>query len=116
MRLILLCMILIVAGAIHLMDPFSFVNALPLFIPYKLEIIFWTGILEFVFVPGLLVKKTRPLFADLLAIYFIILIPIHVYVSWNSISMFGINDPVVLWARTLFQLIFIWWAKSLRKV
>jgi uncharacterized membrane protein len=115
-RLVLLIAILTLAGLVHLLDPFSFVNAIPTFIPNKLEIIFWTGILEFVFAVGLILKKTRALFSDLIALYFILLIPIHVYVSWNSIAMFGIQDPVLLWMRTLFQLVFVWWARTLRKV
>ena len=116
LRLIGLTFILGTAGIIHFMDPFAFANSIPLFVPYKLELIYLTGVLEFLLVIGLLIKKTRPLFAKLTAVYFILLIPIHLYVSIYSIPMFGVSDPLLLWGRTLFQFIFIWWAYSLRKV
>jgi uncharacterized membrane protein len=116
LRLIFLAFILVIAGIIHLMDPFSFVNSIPPFIPYKLEIIFITGVLEIITALGLMIKRLRPFFAKLAAVYFILLIPIHIYVSFYSISMFGVSDPLLLWGRTFFQLVFICWAFSLRKV
>ena len=115
-RLIFLCLILIIAGIVHLLDPFSFVNALPIFVPLKLEIIFWSGILEFLLAAGLVFPKTRSLTAKVTAGYFFLLLPIHIYVSWNVIPMFGISTAPLLWFRTFFQFIFIWWAYSLRKL
>lgn len=115
-RLITLCLILSLAGMVHFMDPYAFANSIPLFVPYKLELIYVTGALEFVLVAGLVLKKSRPLFAQLTALYFVLLIPIHLYVAINSIPMFGVSDPLLLWGRTLFQFVFIWWAYSLRKV
>lgn len=116
LRLILLCGILIVAGIVHLMDPYSFANAIPLFFPAKLEIIYITGVFEFFLAAGLLIKRFRKKFAIITAAYFVMLIPIHVYVAFNAIPMFGVSDPLILWGRTLFQFVFIWWAYSLRKV
>jgi uncharacterized membrane protein len=116
LRVIILSLILALAGLIHLLDPFSFINALPLFLPLKLEIIFWTGLIEFCLAGGLLIRKSRNVTAILTALYFFLLLPIHIYVSWNKIPMFGISDPLSLWARTAFQFVFIWWAYSIRKV
>jgi uncharacterized membrane protein len=111
-----LALILMVAGFVHLLDPFSFINALPLFVPFKLEIIFWTGLLEFLLAGGLLLRKTRRKVALITAFYFGLLLPIHLYVSWYKIPMFGVSNPFFLWARTAFQFVFIWWAYSIRKV
>lgn len=116
LRLIGLSLVLTLAGLVHFMDPYAFANAIPLIVPFKLELIYLTGALEFMLVIGLLIKKTRPLFAKLTAIYFVLLIPIHVYVALFHIPMFGVSDPLLLWGRTLFQFVFIWWAYSLRKV
>jgi uncharacterized membrane protein len=115
-KIIILVFILIAAGLLHLLDPFSLVNALPLFIPFKLEIIFWTGIFEFILAAGILIPKTRSIFAKLCALYFLVLVPIHIYVSWNTVPIFGVKDPFLLWARTLFQAVLIRWAWSLRKI
>jgi uncharacterized membrane protein len=114
--LALLCLILVLAGAVHLLDPFAFVDALPPFVPAKLELIFWSGIFELALALGLAVRSTRQMTALVTALYFTLLIPVHVYVSWFAIPMFGIRDPALLWSRTAFQFVFIWWAWSLRKV
>lgn len=116
LRLILLVFILTIAGILHLMDPYSFVNAIPLFIPFKLEIVYVTGLLEFVLALGLILRKSRALFAKVTAAYFVFLLPVHFYISMNVIPMFGVSDPTLLWARTFFQFILIWWAFALRKV
>ena len=44
------------------------------------------------------------------ALYILALIPAHIHVSINSIEMFGIKSPAILWARTAFQAVFIYWA------
>jgi uncharacterized membrane protein len=111
-----LCLVLFFAGAVHLLDPFSFVDALPNWAPAKLELIFWTGILELILAVGLMLRPTRRATAMVTAAYFTLLIPIHVYVSWYAIPMFGIKDPWLLWTRTVFQAVFIAWAWSIRKV
>ncbi len=116
LRLIGLCLVLITAGLVHLLDPFSFINALPLWVPFKLELIFWTGIFEFNLAIGLMVRRTRLATAMVTAAYFTLLVPVHVYVSWFAIPMFGVQDPSLLWARTAFQAVFIAWAWSLRKM
>lgn len=115
-RLFFLSLILFAAGIVHLMDPYSFVNAIPLFVPWKLELVYLTGYLEILLALGLWWRKKRVLTASIITTYFILLLPIHFYVSINVIPMFGISDPFLLWGRTLFQLVFIAWAFSLRKV
>lgn len=116
LRLISLCLILILAGVVHFMDPYAFANSIPPFIPYKLEVIYITGALEWVLALGLLFKKCRPTFAKLTALYFTLLIPIHLYVAIFSIPMFGISSPPLLVGRALFQLVFIYWAWSLKSL
>lgn len=115
-RLLLLVLILTIAGLVHFMDPYAFANSIPLFVPYKLELIYLTGGLEWMLALGLLIKKFRTISAKITAIYFVLLIPIHLYVALFSIPMFGVSSPLLLWGRTLFQFVFIWWAWSLRKV
>jgi uncharacterized membrane protein len=115
-KVIPLSIILMSAGLIHLLDPFAFVNALPLWTPFKLEIIYVSGVFEFFLAIGLCWKKSRFQTAKITAWYFVWLVPIHLYVSIYSIPMFGISAPALLWSRTVFQAVLIWWAWSLRKV
>jgi uncharacterized membrane protein len=116
LQLHLLRILLALVGIIHFLDPYSLVNAIPLFIPSKLEIIYFTGALEWMLVVGLSIKKYRPKFAKVTAAYFALLVPIQIYVAIYSIPLFGLGNPVLLWMRVIFQLLLIWWAYSLRKV
>jgi uncharacterized protein len=113
-RLFLLSLILIVAGLIHLITPEVFLPVMPEFIPFHLEIIYLTGILELVLGVGLVNKKTQDLAAKSTALYFLLLLPLHIYVSIRPIEIFGISSPLLLWGRTLFQFVFIFWALSLQ--
>ena len=110
-----LSLILTVAGLLHLVAPRLFVPALPIIIPHPTEIIYITGILEILLAIGLMWRKTQDLSAKLSALYFILLIPIHIYVSFEGIEMFGISNQLLLWSRTLFQFVFIFWALSIQK-
>jgi uncharacterized membrane protein len=101
---------LFIAGVLHLIRPGLFLAAMPPFIPFHLELIYFTGFLEILFAVGLLINKTRQLSAYLCAIYFIAILPAHFHVSMNHIPMFGIESPVLLWFRTVFQGVFIYWA------
>ena len=96
------------------MAPEVFLVAIPPFLNYPLEIIYFTGVLEILLALGLLSKKHQNRAANLTALYFLLLIPVHVYVSLMNIEIFGIQSPILLWGRTLFQFVFIFWALSLQ--
>lgn len=106
----LLAFVLFVAGIAHFIQPERFMVAMPPYIPFHYPIIILTGVIEIILALGLLVPKFIKLSAYVTAIYFAALIPAHIHVSINSIEMFGIKSPAVLWARTAFQAVFIYWA------
>ncbi len=110
----ILSFLLFTAGLIHLIAPQVFLSAIPSQIPFPVEIIYLTGLFEIFLALGLLLRKTQNVSAQAAALYFIILIPIHVYVAANGIEIFGISNKILLWLRTLFQLVFIFWALSLQ--
>ncbi len=103
-----------IAGMVHLISPERFLPALPESLPFKLEIIFVTGILEIVLALGLIQRKNRDFFARTSALYLLLLLPVHVYVSLKGIEIFGISSPLILWARTLFQFVLYFIALSLQ--
>jgi uncharacterized protein YqjF (DUF2071 family)/uncharacterized membrane protein len=88
--------------------------AIPVIFPFPLEVIYITGVLEIILAFGLLWKKTQNLSAKFTALYFILLLPIHFYVSIEGIEIFGINNQILLWSRTLLQFVLIFWALSLQ--
>ncbi|MFY7994322.1 MAG: DUF2071 domain-containing protein [Bacteriovoracaceae bacterium] len=113
-KLFSLSFILFVAGLVHLIRPEVFLPAIPLFISFPYEVIYLTGILEIILAVGLIRKKTQDMSAKIVALYFFILVPVHIYVALMNIEIFGIQSPALLWGRTFFQFVFIFWALSLQ--
>jgi uncharacterized membrane protein len=108
--------VLFIAGITHLALPSLFLPAMPPYIPFHLELIYLTGTLEFLFALGLLNKEMRRASALLLMLYFIAILPAHIHVSLNGIEMFGITNKFLLWIRTVFQSVFIYWAWRIAKL
>jgi uncharacterized protein YqjF (DUF2071 family) len=109
---VLLSLILFVAGLFHIICPQLFDPAIP-FAPKSL-INICAGVLEIILAIGLWSKKRKDIFARSTALWFVFLIPVHIYVSLERIPMFGFDEPIFLWARTMFQLVLIFWALSLQ--
>ena len=107
---LILALILFLAAISHFFMPKLFLPAMPPYIPWHQEIIFFTGILEIFFAVGLIYHRTVKLTSYLLIAYFIAILPAHIHVSIDKVTMFGISSPVLLWARTFFQFVLIYWA------
>jgi uncharacterized protein YqjF (DUF2071 family) len=114
-RKISLSAILFLAGLLHLIQPEKFIPAVFDFLIYKKEIVYLTGIFEIFLAFGLLISKMKYFSAKITRIYFILLIPTHIYVSINHIEIFNVSNPILLWMRTFFQYVFILWAFSLEE-
>ena len=114
--LIIMVLILFVAGVVHLASPSIFIKAMPDYIPYHTTLIYITGVIELILGIGLLLKRFRKLSAFALMTYFVAILPAHFHMALNDIPMFGYDSPYVLWGRTAFQLVFIYWAYKLKDV
>ena len=108
----LMSLLLATAAFFHLLAPSFFDAAIPF--SYKLEINLLAGTLELLLAFGLWLPNIRDLCARLTALWFLLLVPIHVYVSVNQTPMFGISHPALLWGRTLLQGALFLWALSLQ--
>ena len=96
----------ILVGIDHFKNPDWYVKIIPPILPYKLELVYLSGILE-VFLGVLLVfKKMRfiacwGLIALLLAVY-----PANIYLAVTNGSALGIS-PLSAWLRLPFQFLYI---------
>lgn len=97
-----------VAGILHVLNPEMFDPAIPF--EMKNEINLFAGILEILLSVGLWIPRVSDLSSKICALWFLLLIPIHLYVSYFKIPMFGIDQPVFLWTRTLAQPLLFFWA------
>jgi len=87
---------------------------LPVFIPYRNEIIYLTGIIEILAAIGLFISSVRVLTGWLLITFFILILPANIYAAINQIdyqkgTLEG-NGLTYLWFRVPLQLLFIIWA------
>lgn len=83
----------------------------PPMIPFKIEIIYITGILEILLGFGLLVPSLSKCSGWILIVLFIILLPANIYASINRIdyekATFDGNGLMYLWYRIPLQIFFI---------
>jgi uncharacterized membrane protein len=86
---------------------------MPAFIPYKKELVYFTGIIEIAAAIGLLIPGLRHLTAVLLIIFFILVLSANVNAAINKVDYekASYNGPGIryLWFRVPLQLFFIAW-------
>ncbi len=86
---------------------------IPPAIPFKIFLIYFSGIAEAVAAIGLLIPSTHYITAILLIIFFLLLLPANVYSSQKKINIekadYTGNGLGYLWFRIPLQLFFIGW-------
>lgn len=86
----------------------------PSFIPGKKMLVYVTGVIEALFAIGLCIPSTRRLSADLLVLFFLLILPANINAAYKSVDYQaatyegrGVN---YLWLRIPMQVFFIVWA------
>jgi uncharacterized membrane protein len=83
---------------------------LPPFVPFRLELIYVTGILEWLGAVGLWIPRLITTTGVCLIVMLIGVLPANVYAAFNRVD-FGGHDlgPAYLLVRVPFQFFVIWW-------
>jgi len=106
-----LAVMLIVTGTAHFTSTDLMVEMLPEFLPFKREIVYFTGICELLAVIGLLWDKTSKITAVLLMIFFLAILPANIVGSMKQVQLGGMeNGALYLLFRVPLQILFILWA------
>lgn len=86
---------------------------MPGFIPFKKELVWFTGVLEVAGGIGLLLPQTRYLAAVSLIIFFVLILPVNISAALRHIdyqrSTTDGPGPTYLWFRVPLQILFIGW-------
>lgn len=83
---------------------------LPAKIPYRIELVYLTGILELLGAIGVWIPRLTKLTGILLIMMLVGLLPANVYSAFNRVEFGGHGaGPVYLLVRVPFQLFVIWW-------
>ncbi|MEO7975640.1 hypothetical protein [Flavobacterium sp.] len=104
---------LITTGIAHFVFVKGFLLMLPDFILYKPELIYFTGVVEFIAAIGLLLSKHKKLTGWLLIVFLVLITPSNIYASLKHVNLetatFNGEGPLYLWYRIPLQIFFIAW-------
>lgn len=86
---------------------------IPSFVPFKQEMVYFTGVVEIAGAVGLLVPRLSTLTAWLLISFFILVLPANIYAALQHVdyqnATFNGQGPDYLWFRIPLQFLFIIW-------
>jgi uncharacterized membrane protein len=106
-----LAFLFIFTGMSHFFMPAEMAQMLPSIMPFRVEIIYVTGVLEILGAIGLLIPKLARLASIALILFLIGVLPANIYSAITYVD-FGAHNlgPVYLLVRVPFQVFLIWWA------
>ena len=111
-RIAMSVMLLFTASG-HFAFPRGMMMMIPAFIPFRMTLVYITGIIEIIAAVGLHIESLRNLTAVLLIIFFILVLPANIYAAAKNIDyQKGGNDGKglqYLWFRIPLQILFIIW-------
>jgi uncharacterized membrane protein len=104
---------LVTTGIAHFVFVEGMSLMLPDFIPYRFELVYFTGIIELMAAIGILLPKYRKWTGWLLILFLVLIIPSNIYATIKYVNLenatFDGQGPGYLWYRIPLQLFFIGW-------
>jgi uncharacterized membrane protein len=113
---------LIFTGTAHFFKTPEMVAMMPEGLPFKVELVYATGVLEILAAIGLVFERFAKITSIALIIFFTLILPANVIGSLKRVELGGMeNGPVYLLFRIPLQILFIWWtyyfgARSQQKI
>ena len=105
------------AGLLHFIIPEFYKKMMPSYLPYHDLLIVLSGIAEIVLGLSLLIPKTRKLACYGVIALLIAIFPANVFMLQQALNGIDMGAPVsALVIRLPFQVLFIYWAWSVREV
>ena len=106
-----LAFLFIFTGMSHFFMPAEMAQMLPPIMPFRVEIIYVTGVLEILGAIGLLIPRLAQLASLALIVFLMGVLPANIYSAITYVD-FGAHNlgPVYLLVRVPFQVFLIWWA------
>ncbi|HRP56184.1 hypothetical protein [Agriterribacter sp.] len=97
----------------HFMFTKGMTMMMPAFIPFKTELVYFTGFIEIAAAIGLQLPKFKVLTGWLLIVFFMLILPVNIYAAIHHVNMetatFNGEGLHYLWYRVPLQLFFIGW-------
>ena len=99
-------LVYISVGVNHFTDPYWFLQIVPPYLPYKIELVYISGFLEIVLGVMLLIPKTRVYAGWGLIMLLIAVYPANIYLAQTNGAAMN-TTPLIAWGRLPFQFVFI---------
>ena len=96
----------ICVGVKHFTDPYWFLQIVPPYLPYKIELVYISGLLEIVLGFMLLIPKIRGYAGWGLIMLLIAVYPANIYLAQTNGAAMN-TTPLIAWGRLPFQFVFI---------
>jgi len=95
----------------HIVKVVGMTEMLPAWVPFKVPLIYITGVIELLVGIALFIPRFQLVAAKLGIVIFIVFFPANIYAAFNSVGLGGHQwGPVYLLIRTPLQIILITWA------
>ena len=104
--IIIMSIFYVSVGVNHFTIPEWFLQIVPPWLPYKLELVYISGFLEIIFGVMLLIPATRFYAAWGLILLLIAVYPANIYLAQTNGAAMN-TTPLVAWGRLPFQFVFI---------
>ena len=104
---IIMSVFYISVGLSHFTDPNWFLQIVPPYLPFKIELVYISGFFEILFGGMLLFRKTRFLAGWGLILLLLAVYPANIYLAQTNGAAMN-TTPLVAWGRLPVQFIFIW--------
>lgn len=105
-----MAVMLTVTGIVHFTSTDWMVGMMPEALPYKRELVYFTGVCELAAVIGLLWEKLSKLTSIMLIIFFLLILPANIAERLQATSYDGLEFGAwYLLFRIPLQIFFIWW-------
>ena len=93
-------------GISHFTDPYWFVQIVPPYLPYKLELVYISGFFEIILGLMILIPSVRLYAGWALIILLIAVYPANIYLAQTNGAAMN-TTPLIAWGRLPFQFVFI---------
>jgi len=95
----------------HIMKADGMVAMLPPWIPFRLTLVYLTGLLELLIAIGLFIPKWQTRAATTAIVVFVVFFPANIYAAFNAVGLGGHQlGPSYLFIRAPLQIFLIGWA------
>lgn len=98
----------LIAGIFHLAKPKVYLKIIPSYLPFPIQLIFWSGIAEIVLAIGLLFPVTKTISIYGVVLMLLIYLPVHIYMIKADPKLIGAPRWFSI-LRFPLQFVLIWW-------